>query len=555
MSAVTVEAPGAATTTAEPLLAVSGFTKRFGEVLANSDVSFDVRPGEVHALIGENGAGKSTLLKLVYGMYRPDSGEMRVAGERVAVGSPTQARALGIGMVFQDLRLVPAFTVTENYALALARNGITLKHGELRKRIAEASETYGLAVDATALVRHLSIGERQRTEILKVLMTGARIVILDEPTSVLAPSEVDALFAMVNGLRAQGFGIVIVTHKLAEVRAIADRVTVLRGGRVVLGGADPKPMTDAELVEAMVGQTVAALPAERPTVTSEAPPALELVGVSALGDRGVTALHDVTLTVSPGEIVGVAGVAGSGQRELCEVAVGARHPSAGTVRVNGRELGKGGPTAGIAAGAVDVPEDPVNDAVVPALTVLEHMALGHLRAFLRRVGVDWKRAGKHTTEINDRVRLRMAPSHRRVADLSGGNIQRVMLSRALGREANLVVAAYPSRGLDIATTRRTQELLLARRADGAGLLVVSEDLDELMSVADRIAVFCAGRLTGVVPAATTDRQELGALMTGAPAVPTDQASAAGKTEQTAAAEPAPAAVPADGPTPEGGEGA
>ncbi|ADP78616.1 ABC transporter ATP-binding protein [Pseudofrankia inefficax] len=539
MSAVTATAPDGQTATAEPLLRVTDFTKRFGEVLANSDVSFDVRPGEVHALIGENGAGKSTLLKLIYGMYKPDSGELRVAGEQVAVGSPTQARALGIGMVFQDLRLVPAFTVTENYALALATSGITIRQAELRRRITEASETYGLAVDPTALVRHLSIGERQRTEILKVLMSGARIVILDEPTSVLAPTEVEALFAMVNGLRAQGLGIVIVTHKLAEVRAIADRVTVLRGGRVVLSGVDPKPMTDAELIEAMVGQTVAALPAERPTVTSDAPPALELTDVSALGDRGVTALRDVTLTVNPGEIVGVAGVAGSGQRELCEVAVGARSVSAGTVRVNGRELGRGGPTAGIAAGAVDVPEDPVNDAVVPTLTVLEHMALSHLKAFLRRIGVDWRRAGKHTTDINEKVQLRMAPAHRRVADLSGGNIQRVMLSRALGREAPLVVAAYPSRGLDIATTRRTQELLLARRAEGAGLLVVSEDLDELMAVADRIAVFCAGRLTGVVAAATTNRQELGALMTATgpatdqPADTTPAAAAASGTQTDA----------------------
>jgi len=520
------------TTTTEPLLRVTGFTKRFGEVLANSNVSFDVQPGEVHALIGENGAGKSTLLKLVYGMYKPDAGELRVAGEQVAVGSPTQARALGIGMVFQDLRLVPAFTVTENYALALATSGVTLRQGELRRRIAEASESYGLAVDPTALVRHLSIGERQRTEILKVLMSGARIVILDEPTSVLAPTEVEALFAMVNGLREQGLGIVIVTHKLAEVRAIADRVTVLRGGRVVLAGADPKPMTDAELIEAMVGQTVAALPAERPTVVSDAPPALELIGVSALGDRGVPALRDVTLTVNPGEIVGVAGVAGSGQRELCEVAVGARHAAEGTVRVSGRELGRGGPTAGIAAGAVDVPEDPVNDAVVPTLTVLEHMALGHLKAFARRIGLDWRRVGRHTTDINEKVQLRMAPAHRRVADLSGGNIQRVMLSRALGRESNLVVAAYPSRGLDIATTRRTQELLLARRAEGAGLLVVSEDLDELMAVADRIAVFCAGRLTGIVPAATTNRQELGALMTATEATTTDSTTDAAAGEAT-----------------------
>jgi simple sugar transport system ATP-binding protein len=516
MSVITAE-PGTTTAVAEPLLTVRGFTKRFGEVLANDGVDFEVRPGEVHALIGENGAGKSTLLKLVYGVYKPDAGEMHVAGQPVAAGSPTRARALGIGMVFQDLRLAPAFTVAENVALALATSGLRLKLDALRRQISEASRSYGLAVDPKALVRHLSIGERQRTEILKVLMSGARILILDEPTSVLAPSEVDALFATVRRLSQDGLGVVVVTHKLGEVRAVADRVTVLRGGRVVVHGADPARMSDAELVEAMVGRTVAPLPAERPTVTSTEPPALELTGVHAHGDRGVRALHDVTLTVHPGEIVGVAGVAGSGQRELCEVAVGSRTATGGVVRVGGRELGhsgRGGPAAGIAAGAVHVPEDPINDAVVPALTIVEHMALADLRAYRRRIGLDWKAVRRQTSELDKQVRLRMAPGQRRVAELSGGNIQRVMLTRALGRKARLVVAAYPSRGLDIATTRRTQELLLECRAGGVGLLVVSEDLDELMSISDRIAVFYEGRLTGVVDAATTNRQELGALMTG-----------------------------------------
>jgi simple sugar transport system ATP-binding protein len=461
-------------------------------------------------VLGENGAGKSTLMKVLYGVHPPDGGELLLDGTPSSIPDPATARARGIAMVFQDLRLIPALSVAENVALAIGSG--RFRRSTIDASVQTAGERFGMALDPSRLVRDLSLAERQRVEILRALMLDARVLILDEPTSALAPQEVDALFAVVDRLRRDGLGIVIITHKLGETRAIADRCTVLRGGRMILGGVPPSELTDEQLVEAMVGTVVPPLPAER----AVAPPgaaALVVSGLVVRGNDGRTAVKDVTFVVEAGEIMGVAGVSGNGQTELLEAVVGNRDTEQGYVTIAGHQLDRNSSRRAHAAGAIEVPENPVDDVVVPGLSVLHHLVLNG-RPFPRRgTGIDWR--GEEARYAAEPIgeRLNLAPLGRQVATLSGGNVQRVALVRAFtAPDVTFLAVSYPSRGLDVASVRATQELLLERRAAGAGILMVSEDIDELMTIADRILVLCDGRLAGIVRPAETDRQAIGHLM-------------------------------------------
>ena len=493
-----------------------GITKRFPGVVANDHVDFEAAAGEVHALLGENGAGKSTLSNILTGLYRPDEGEILVDGSPVRFGSPRDALDAGISMVHQHFRLVERFTVAENVVLGDHRRegrSFRLRPRLIERRVAELGEHYGLAVDPRAHVWQLSVGEQQRVEILKALYREARILILDEPTAVLTPQEAEALFATLREMAADGRTIVFISHKLHEVKAVSDRVTVLRGGRVV-STVDAADATPRSLAELMVGHGVG--DGVRSETRAPGETVLALEDVWADGDRGGAAVRGVSLTVRSGEIVAIAGVAGNGQRELAETIAGMRPPTKGTVRVAGRTLRAGDPRSAIAAGVAYVPEDRLGTGLAPSVSVASNLALKSYRDRSASTGpvLRLRRIRERAVELIRRYRIAAPGPAAPVRLLSGGNLQKVVLAREFSGQPKVLVAASPTRGLDVGAIESVHAYLDEATAAGLGILLVSEDLDEILTLADRIAVIYEGAILGETTRADASVEEIGLLMAG-----------------------------------------
>jgi simple sugar transport system ATP-binding protein len=490
-----------------------GVTKRFPGVLANSEVDFDVRPGEVHALLGENGAGKSTLMRQLYGMYQPDSGEILVNGEAASFRSPADAIGAGIGMIHQHFMLVPTLTVAENVALGeRSRRWPLSDTRRVAERVRRLGEEYKLKIDPEACVWQLSVGEQQRVEIVKALYKGAGLIILDEPTAVLTPQEVDDLFETLRRMVGEGHSLVFISHKLGEVMAISDRVTVLRDGRVV-GTGETAALSKGELVRMMVGREMKELEARR---LEAGPERLTIEGLRATGDRGTEALRGIDLSVRSGEIVGIAGVSGNGQRELAEALAGMREASGGAIRLEGRDITRASLGERVRAGMAYVPEERMRDGAIGEFSVRDNLFLyDHAMPEYRRGPfLRFARMRERAQSLVSDFAVKTPSLDTSLRSLSGGNIQKLILARELARKPKMLVAAQPTRGVDIGATWYIHQRLLGQREAGTAILLISEDLDEIRSLSDRIAVMYEGRIVGIVErGASVD--EIGRLMSGA----------------------------------------
>jgi len=499
----------------EPLIALRGITKSFPGVLANDHVDLDIYGGEVHALLGENGAGKSVLMKILYGFYHADAGRILLNGESITIQSPHDARNVRIGMVFQDLNLIPVFSVAENIALFLPDLKAVLNPKEIDRRIIEISERYNLKVDPHALVSQISIGEQQKAEILKLLLSDARLLILDEPTRVLAPHEVEALFGVLDNLRKDGYAIILITHKMKEVLECADRITVLRRGRVA--GTMPRAeASEDKLVALMFEKELAGLKINpRGGVDKALEPLLELRDVETYSEGTGTSLKGINLKIYPGEIVGVAGVSGNGQKELCDVVLGMELCAKGRKFLYGNDLTNHSIQTMRKNGVAFTPENPLSMASVPFMTVLENMALTNTWRYSRRGGfsMDWQAVRADVEETEKRLGFAVN-LYSLARSLSGGNLQRMVIIREMTHTPRLIIASYLTRGLDVQSAIAARQALVQARESGAGVLLVSEDLDELFTLSDRLIVLYGGKIVGEFKPEETDIYECGHLMTG-----------------------------------------
>jgi general nucleoside transport system ATP-binding protein len=491
-----------------------GITKRFPGVVADDRVDFDVRPGEVHALFGENGAGKSTLMRVLYGLYKADEGEMRLNGEPVSISSPADAIAHGIGMIHQHFMLVSTLTVAENVALGLrSSRGPLTDLRPVSERIRELSARYKLEVDPDAVVWQLSVGERQRVEIIKALYRNVSLLILDEPTAVLTPQEVDDLFVVLRQMVEDGRGLVFISHKIREVLGISDRITVLRAGRKI-GTVVPQDVTPHELAEMMVGHALSS--EELPPATAGGEVRLAVSDLHVMGDRGTEAVRGLGFAVRSGEIVAIAGVSGNGQREVSEAIAGLRPPSGGSIVLGGVELVGRRPAQIRKAGLGFVPEERMRDGIVPGFSVAENLLLidNAAPAFSRFGFLRGRSIRRHCDELVEAFDVKTPDLSTPTHNLSGGNIQKLILARELSAEPRVLLVAQPTRGVDVGAARYIHERLLTQRERGTAILVISEDLDEVLSLSDRILVMYEGQIIAEADPRTSTREALGLMMAG-----------------------------------------
>ncbi len=497
------------------MLSMRGITKRFPGVIANQDVDFDVVAGEVHTLLGENGAGKSTLMKILFGLYRPDEGEVRLNGKPSGITSPSTAIEAGVGMVHQHFMLVPTLTVAENVALGLpSGRGPLTNLDAVSARVSEISEAHGLSVDPSTEVWRLSVGERQRVEIIKALYRDARLLVLDEPTAVLTPQEVDDLFVILRRMTDEGRGLVFISHKLHEVMALSDRISVLRNGQMV-GQTIPSATSREELAEMMVGRSVKLVPDRPPVETGDV--RLEISNLSVRGDRDTIAVKNVDLSIKGGEIVGIAGVSGNGQREIAEAVAGLRAPEpGGSIRFDGVDVASMGTRARRDAGLAYVPEERMADGAIADFSVSENLILvDHASKSFTKSGLfDRQRIADHAKKLVERFAVKTPTIDTPTSSLSGGNIQKVIIARELMSDPAVLIAAQPTRGVDIGSAEYIHSQLIEQRDKSTATLLISEDLDEVLGLSDRIAVMFEGEIVAIVDAADATREGIGLLMAG-----------------------------------------
>lgn len=498
-----------------PAVEMQDIVLRFPGVLANDHVNFTMYPGEIHALLGENGAGKSTLMNVLTGLYKPQSGEVRIHGKLVNFNSPKDAIANGIGMVHQHFMLVENQTVTENILIGLDNPRFALNLKKYDKQVSDLAEQFGIHIDPTAKIWQLSVGEQQRVEILKILYRGANILIMDEPTAVLAPQEADELIATLKGMAAQGKSIAFISHKLNEVKQVADKLTVLRRGRVTAERMDLQNFTRESLASLMVGREV--IFNLHKCDQAAGPEVLRLEDVSALNNKNLPALRNVDLELHEGEILGIAGVAGNGQSELVETITGLR-PCSGRIWLEGRDIANRPPSFSISQGLAHIPEDRIGVGSAPNLSLTSNIIMKRFdqKPVSQKWQLNYMAADKLAGGLKTEYDIQAPSVQTQARKLSGGNLQKLILARELSSTPRMVVAMQPTRGLDVGAIESVQQLLLNQRAQGTAILLVSEDLDELLSLSDRIAVMYEGQIVGTVCTGEFDINQIGLMMTGTP---------------------------------------